>query len=160
MRISLYKDGCKKVRNDYHMKYFFVQTEVDFLQIENYIEFCPPNAAKELGDEKSLYMHEMTMNETGFDEFWCECMRKDLVFDMDTISKEDLEIMINEAIKHGSMILDILMELKLWSDTYFSQGDQLISINRKFDYFMECCREQCESYTEEKNDYSQWQVLK
>lgn len=119
------------------MKYFVVQTEVDLTQIEKYIEFRPPNAEKEFGDKKSLYMHETMMRETGFDKFWFNCMRDNLVFDMDTISKDELERMMNEAAKKGGEIFEILKELKLWRDTYFSQGNQLIPINRKFDYFME-----------------------
>lgn len=124
------------------MKYFVVQTEVELSQIENYIEFRPPNATKELGDEKSLYMHEITMQETGFGEFWSNCMREDLVFDMDSISKDELEIMMNEASKRGGEILDVLLELKRWGNTYLAQGNQSITINRAFDYLMECRRQQ------------------
>ena len=114
------------------MKYFVDAKERIASGHENYIEFQPPRATKEFWDESSLYMSESTMLETGFYEFWTKCMSDDIIFDMDTISRNDILQMLIEAKQCGGVILEVVNELIAWIRVQLKETDDFISINRVY----------------------------
>lgn len=71
-------------------KYFVDSNERTASGKEDYVEFQSVDAAEEFWDEASLYMLETTMAQTGFGEFWRDCMDNGLVFDMHTLSRAGL----------------------------------------------------------------------
>ena len=119
------------------MKYFVNACEREASGHENYIEFMIANSTKKFWDEESLYMLESTMKETGFDVFWYECMLKDLVFDMDSISQTDIKRMASAAVKYGGTILEVMNELKPWVEEKLAQGNRAIYIERAEDLALE-----------------------
>ena len=119
------------------MKYFVDAKERAASGDENYIEFRLPTATEEFWDKTSLYMSETTMDKTGFGEFWLKCMCEDIVFDMDTISKEDLHLMKSESAGCNEAILEIINELEGWIDANLKHTDKYIGIVHSFE---------CENY--------------
>ena len=113
------------------MKHFVNDNERILSGHENYIEFQVPHAEKEHLDEKSLYMDETILKESGFDNFWIECIYNDIVFDKDTISKEELSAMMQVADKIGGVVAEIMSELCLWTDTIELKNKEYISICTK-----------------------------
>lgn len=114
------------------MKYFVDAKERISSGHENFVEFQPPSATKEFWGESSLYMPESTMLETGFHEFWTKCMAKDIIFDMDTISRNDILQMLIEAKRCGGTILEIVNELIAWIRIQLRESDSYICINRHY----------------------------
>ena len=73
------------------MKYFVDAEAREAAGHENYIEFQLPTATDEFWDKTSLYMLEETMDESGFGEFWSNCMYDGIVFDMASFSEDELK---------------------------------------------------------------------
>lgn len=80
------------------MKYFVDAETREASGHENYIEFQLPDATEEFWDKTSLYMLDETTDETGFGEFWSNCMYDGIVFDMCSFSKDELDLMVAEII--------------------------------------------------------------
>lgn len=115
------------------MKYFIDAKERIASGHENYIEFQVPNHKEEFWDDDSLYMSEAVLNETGFRKFWTDCMYNDIVFDMDTISREEIQGMIKVSQNYGNTVLEVLNELKTWTELYLCEDKQVIGIVWEYD---------------------------
>ena len=96
------------------MKYFVDAEMREVSGHEDYIEFQLPTATDAFWDKTSLYMLEETMAGTGFGEFLSDCMHYDIVFDMWSFSKDELNLMIAEAAKFGGVVLEVISELSEW----------------------------------------------
>ena len=110
------------------MKYFIDAKARTASGHENYIEFQIPEHKAEFWDNDSLYMSEAVLSETGFRKFWTDCMYNDIVFDMDTISKEEMQGMTQVAQNYGNAVLDVLNELKTWTELYLREDNQVIGV--------------------------------
>lgn len=110
------------------MKYFIDAKARIASGHENYIEFQVPNHKEEFWDDDSLYMSEAVLSETGFRKFWTDCMYNDIVFDMDTISKEEMQGMMKAVKNYGETVLEVLNELKTWTEIYFCEDNQVIGV--------------------------------
>ena len=115
------------------MKYFIDAKTRIASGHENYIEFQIPNHKEEFWDDDSLYMSETVLNETGFRKFWTDCMYNDIVFDMDTISNDEMLRMLKTAESYGDTVLEIVKELKAWAEVYFCEPKQCIGVVREYD---------------------------
>lgn len=115
------------------MKYFIDAKARTASGHENYIEFQVPNHKEEFWDDDSLYMSEATLNETGFRKFWTDCMYNDIVFDMDTISREEIQGMIKVSQNYGNTVHEVLNELKTWTELYLCEDKQVIGIVWEYD---------------------------
>ena len=82
------------------MKYFVEEIE-GIKKNEIYAEF----RLLDLKNKTSLYMLRSVTDETKFRDFWIECMREDIVFDMDTISKNELQKMAEKTERCGEAFL-------------------------------------------------------
>ena len=110
------------------MKYFISADEREKVGCEKFIEFRLPNDERELCGGQSLYIAESAIKETGFRDFWVQCMADDLVFDMDTISKTDLALMWAESIVSGNEVREILAELRSWAAPFLDAGNKYIEV--------------------------------
>ena len=110
------------------MKYFIDAKARIASGHENSIEFQVPNHKEEFWDDDSLYMSEAVLSETGFRKFWTDCMYNDIVFDMDTISKEEMQGMMKAVKNYGETVLEVLNELKTWTEIYFCEDNQVIGV--------------------------------
>lgn len=137
------------------MKYFVNSTELIASKHKNYTEFQLPNSEKKFWDDESVYMHEDTLNSTGFNAFWEDCMYDFIVFDMDTISKEELSKMIVKANKYDKVILEILNELKIWIDGHNLNTDKPIAVFREYDREDERRRIECQNYPVDPEFYEE-----
>ena len=108
------------------MKHFIDANERAASGHENYIEFQLPCASKEFWDDTSLYISEEVLGETGFVEFWSNCMYDGIVFDMSSFTKDELAQMAERAAECGGTVLEVITELKAWVDTQLIQGNSPI----------------------------------
>ena len=109
------------------MKYFISVDERKRNENEKFIEFRPM-VERGARDGKSLYISESVIKETGFWDFWVQCMEEDLVFDMDTISKNDLALMRAASIVSGREVKKILGELTTWAVPYLWKKGKYIEV--------------------------------
>lgn len=123
------------------MKYFANASERIDSGHENYIEFQLPGAEEEFWDKTSLYMEEAVMEESGFGAFWLACMYENIVFDMDTISGDELAKLEQAAKRQGGAVLEIVLELRNWSEGKLSNPKLCISVIREEDRAWECNRD-------------------
>lgn len=138
------------------MKYFINATERVVSGHENYIEFQPPSATEEFWDNTSLYMHEITMDETGFGSFWCDCMREDIVFDMASFTKDELVQMADKAANLGGTVTEVISELTDWVD---SQLAEVVTVNWASDRALVRRREQREAYPVDSEFYKEVRAM-
>ena len=115
------------------MKYFIDAKARTASGHENYIEFQTPEHKEEFWDNDSLYMSEAVLNETGFQNFWTDCVYNDIVFDMDTISKEEMQGMAQVAENYGDTVLEVFNELKAWTELHLCEDKQVIGVVRECD---------------------------
>ena len=125
------------------MKYFVDAEAREAAGHENYIEFQLPTATDEFWDKASLYMLEATMSESGFGEFWSDCMHDDIVFDMCSFSKDKLNLMIAEAAKFGGVVLEVISELSEWMSVNQAES---VGVNLASDRSLARRRTQREAY--------------
>ena len=78
-------------------------------------------------------MSETVLNETGFRKFGTDCMYNDIVFDMDTISNDEILGMLKAAESYGDTVLEIVKELKARAEVYFCESKQYIGVVREYD---------------------------
>lgn len=138
------------------MKYFVNAEERVASGHENYIEFQPPSATEEFWDKTSLYMLETAMEETGFGDYWCDCMREDIVFDMASFTKDELAQMIDRAAKHGGTVIEVISELKDWVD---SQLAEVVNVNWASDRALSRRRAQREAYPVDPKFYEEVKAM-
>ena len=138
------------------MKYFINANERVASGHENYIEFQPPDATEDFWDKTSLYMHEITMAETGFGAFWCNCMYEDIVFDMASFKKDELIQMVDKAAKCGVTIIEVISELKEWAD---SQLAEIVTVNWASDRALARRIAQREAYSVEPRFYEEVRAM-
>ena len=110
---------------------------------ENYIEFQLPTATEEFWDKTSYYMHKEIMAESGFGEFWSNCMYNNIVFDMSSISKDELEQMTLATVKYGWAVFEIVTELSEWLE---NNQAEIIGVNWASDRTLAQHRAQRETY--------------
>lgn len=137
------------------MKYFVDAKERIASGHERFVEFQSPDAAEEFWDKTSLYMPESTMAETGFGEFWSNCMHNDIVFDMATISEADLLRMKREAAKYGGNIPAVSNELTAWMDTWKTEGKTTILVCWESDRALARRRAQRDAYPVDPRFYEE-----
>lgn len=125
------------------MKYFVDAETREASGNENYIEFQLPTATDEFWDKASLYMLEATMSESGFGEFWSNCMCDGVVFDMCSFSKDELNLMIAEAAKFGGVVLEVISELSEWMSVNQAES---VGVNWASDRSLARRRTQREAY--------------
>lgn len=128
------------------MKYFVDSKAREASCHENYLEFQLPTATEEFWDKTSLYLSNELLRKTGFGEFWCDCMREDIVFDMSTISKDDLMHLETAALECGGEIPEVIYELKAWADSHLDVEEQVIGVNWESDRALARRRAQREAY--------------
>ena len=134
------------------MKYFVNAEERTASVHENYVEFQLPSAAEEFWDRTSLYLPETAMVETGFGDFWCDCIHEGLVFDMDSFSKDELAQMADKAADRGGAVLEVISELKDWAD---AQPAEVIVVNCASDCALARRREKREAYPVDSEFYEE-----
>lgn len=134
------------------MKYFVNAEERITSGHENYIEFQSPAATEEFWDKTSLYMLEETMAETGFGDFWCNCMHEGIVFDMASFDKSELAQMVDKAAKYGSTVIEVLSELEAWVDSKLAE---VVTVNWASDRALARRREQREAYPVDPKFYEE-----
>lgn len=140
------------------MKYFVNSEERVASGHENYIEFQPPEAMEEFWDNTSLYILESTMGETGFGDFWRDCMHEGIVFDMASFDKSELAQMVDKAAKYGSTVIEVLSELKAWVDSKLAE---VVTVNWASDRALARRREQREAYPVDPKFYEEvWAMHK
>ena len=110
------------------MKYWKRTVECNASEDRKFIEFQP--YGKELRNPESLCLAEEILVDSGFRELWVECMRDDLVFDMDTISEVEWKNLLHRAMETGGEVLEVLRELEPWMEAQFSAGCAYISVER------------------------------
>lgn len=115
------------------MKYFIDAKARTASGHENYIEFQIPGCKEEFWDDDSLYMSEEVLNETGFCKFWTDCVYNNIVFDMDTISHDEMLGMLEAARSYENTVLEIIKEFKTWAEVHFCESDQYIGVIWEYD---------------------------
>lgn len=108
------------------MKYFVDEKDWAGTESEGIIEFKAPSG-------QSLYMSEAVMHDSGFYDFWLKCMQDDIVFDMDTISKNELLMMCFSGFTSSENVTAILSELHTWAEPLLDGEDGHIEIIRDCD---------------------------
>ena len=107
------------------MKYFFDangQAEIDRNEL---IEF------KAHG--QSIYMRKSVIRDSGFYDFWLKCMQDDIVFDMDTISKNELLMMCSVWDRSTETVTEILSELHVWAEPLLNNEGSHIEVVRGYE---------------------------
>ena len=138
------------------MKYFVDAETREASGNENYIEFQLPTATDEFWDKTSLYMLEETMDESGFGEFWSNCMYDGIVFDMCSFSKDELNLMIAEAAKFGGVVLEVISELSEWMSVNQAES---VGLNWASDRALARRRAQREAYSVDPKFYEEVQEM-
>ena len=138
------------------MKYFVDAEAREAAGHENYIEFQLPTATDEFWDKASLYMLEATMSESGFGEFWSDCMHDDIIFDMCSFSKDELNLMIAEAAKFGGVVLEVISELSEWMSVNQAES---VGLNWASDRALARRRAQREAYSVDPKFYEEVQEM-
>ena len=106
------------------MKYFIEEIGC-MRKNDKYAEF----RVCDLRNKISVYMIKSVMDETKIRDFWQECMREDIVFDMDSVSKSELRKMAEKAEKCGEIIFDVVHELKAWADLHLTDEKKIVLVN-------------------------------
>ena len=109
------------------MKYFINSQERKTSEHENYIEFQTSEATEEFWDKTSLYMSYDSLKKSKLDLFLSHCVHKDILFDCETISKEDWQTLLKEAEFFDNNAYDAILELYEWSVEQFKE-EQNISL--------------------------------
>ena len=138
------------------MKYFVDAETREASGNENYIEFQLPTATDEFWDKTSLYMLEETMDESGFGEFWSNCMYDGIVFDMCSFSKDELNLMIAKAAKRGDVVLEVISELIEWLRANQAES---VGLNWASDRALARRRAQREAYSVDPKFYEEVQEM-
>lgn len=138
------------------MKYFVDAETREASGNENYIEFQLPTATDEFWDKASLYMLEETMAETGFGEFWSNCMCDGIVFDMASFSEGELKQMLAAATKCGGTVLEVIFELSEW--IRINQAES-VGVNWASDRSLACRRTQREAYPVDPKFYEEVKAM-
>ncbi len=126
---------------------------------ENYVEFQLPAAAVEFWDPTSLYMLETEMADTGFASFWSNCVLDNIVFDMDSFTKEELSQMLEAAQPCGGTVLSVLNELWKWVNAKLSESNQRIGVVWAPDRAMARWRELREAYPKDPRFLDEVQAI-
>ena len=82
----------------------------------------------------SVYMLRSVTDKTKFCDFWQECMQEDIVFDMNSVSKSELEKMAKKAEKCGGIIFDAVFEFKTWADLHLTDDKKIILVDWDNEY--------------------------
>ena len=138
------------------MKYFVDAEAREAAGHENYIEFQLPTATDEFWDKTSLYMLEETMDESGFGEFWCNCMYDGIVFDMASFSEDELKQMVAAAAKCGGTVFEVIFELSEW--IRINQAES-VGVNWASDRALARRRAQREAYSVDPKFYEEVKAL-
>ena len=107
------------------MKYFFDANAQAEINRNELIEF------KAHG--QSIYMRESIMRDSGFYDFWLKCMQDDIVFDMDTISKNELLKMCLAGNASSETVTEILSELRMWAEPLLNNERSHIEVVRGYE---------------------------
>ena len=119
------------------MKYFIDLKERIAYGQKSYIEFRAPYRKGKLCDNDSLFMSLDVMKKSGFYDFWKECAYNDIVFDMDTISNDEMLWMVKAAENYGDTVFEVMEELKLWAEVHFRESENPIIIVWEYDRILE-----------------------
>lgn len=138
------------------MKYFVDAETREASGHEDYIEFQLPTATEEFWDKTSLYMLEETMCETGFGEFWSNCMYDGIVFDMASFSEDELKQMVVAAAKCRETVFEVISELSEW--IRINQAES-IGVNWVSDRALARRRSQREAYPVEPKFYEEVKAM-
>ena len=138
------------------MKYFVDAETREASGHENYIEFQLPDATEEFWDKTSLYMLDETTDETGFGEFWSNCMYDGIVFDMCSFSKDELDLMVAEAAKCGGVVFEVISELSNWVENNLANA---VGLNWASDRAFARRRAQREAYPVDPKFYEEVKAM-
>ena len=110
------------------LKYFVNLKDVELSGHETYIEFQTVNATKEFWDETSLYISYDSLKKSKLSLFLSHCVHKDILFDAETIFKEDWSGFLTEAEIFDENTYEAICELREWLKNQFEDVDQTIRL--------------------------------
>lgn len=141
------------------MKYFIDSEERKFSGHENYIEFQTSKATKEFWDETSLYMSCDAVEQSKLGCFLEHCMRKDVLFDSETISKEDWSGVLTEDEMFNENTYEAICELREWIKNQFEDVKQTIRLIWESERALERRRSERDAYPVSQEFYEEVKAI-
>lgn len=137
------------------MKYFIDSAERKSSGHENHIEIQTSKATEEFWDETSLYMPCDAVEQSKLGYFLEHCMRKDVLFDSETISKEDWLGVLTEAEMFNKNTYEAICELREWLKNQFEDVDQTIRLIWESERTLERRRAERDAYPVSQEFYEE-----
>lgn len=132
------------------MEYFIYSEKRKASGHENYIEFQISDAIEEFWDESSLYMSYDAVERSKFGHFLEHCMREDILFDCENISKEEWAKVLAEAERFDENTYGAIHELREWLGNQFEDADRSIRLIWESERVLARRRAQREAYMVKK----------
>lgn len=141
------------------LKYFIDSAERKSSVHENYIEIQTSKATEEFWDETSLYMPYGAVEQSKLGYFLEHCMRKDVLFDSETISKEDWLGVLTEAEMFNENTYEAICELREWIKNQFEDVDQTIRLIWESERTLERRRAERDAYPVSQEFYEEVKAI-